>query len=116
MRRNAHTSHEKNISQKYFGWPRHKLFRARVPGSMKILISNVHKRSGLLSQRYREFYGKDNDDILVVYGTTLQFNPSFDKDIIERALAEDPERYGAEYLSKWRDDLFCTIPMPSAGR
>jgi hypothetical protein len=38
-------------------------------------------------------------------GTTLQFNPSFDEDIIERALAEDPERYGAEYLSKWRDDL-----------
>jgi hypothetical protein len=37
-------------------------------------------------------------------GTTLQFNPSFDEDIIERALAEDPERYGAEYL-KWRDDL-----------
>jgi hypothetical protein len=34
----------------------------------------------------------------------LQFNPSFDEDIIEKALAE-PERYGAEYLSKWRDDL-----------
>src|SRR6201993_5211154 len=78
---------------------------ARVPGSMKILISSVHKRSGLLYQRYRDFYGKDNDDVLVVYGTTLQFNPSFDESIIEKALAEDPERYGAEYLSKWRDDL-----------
>jgi hypothetical protein len=53
---------------------------------------------------YRDFYGKDDANILVVYGTTLQFNPSIDKDIIERALTEDPERYGAEYLSKWRDD------------
>jgi hypothetical protein len=71
-----------------------------VPGSMKILISSsVHKRSGLLYQRYHDFYGKDNDDILVVYGTTLQFNPSFDEDIIERGLTEDP---GAEYLSKCR--------------
>ena len=41
----------------------------------------------------------------MVYGTTLHFTPSFDEDIIERALAEDPERYGAEYLSRWRDDL-----------
>jgi hypothetical protein len=73
---------------------------ARVPGSMKILISSVHKRSGLLYHRYRDFYGKDNDNIFVVYGTTLQFNPSFDEDIIERALVEDSERYGAEYLSK----------------
>jgi hypothetical protein len=43
---------------------------ARVPGSMKILISSVHKRSGLPYQRYRDYFGKDNDDILVVYGTT----------------------------------------------
>jgi hypothetical protein len=64
----------------------------------------VHKRLSLLYQRYRDFYRRDDDDILVVYGTTLQFNPSFDKDIIERALAENRERYGAEYLSKWRDD------------
>jgi hypothetical protein len=76
---------------------------ARLPGSMKILISSVHKRSGLLYQHYRDYYGKDNDDVLVVYGTTLQFNPSFDESIIEKALAEDPERYGTEYLSKWRD-------------
>jgi hypothetical protein len=37
--------------------------------------------------------------------TTLQFNPSFDEDIIGACVTEDPERYGAEYLSKWRDDL-----------
>jgi hypothetical protein len=65
----------------------------------------VHKRSGLLYQRSRDFYGKNKDDILVVYGTTLEFNPSFDEGIIERALTDVPERYGTEYLSKWRDDL-----------
>jgi hypothetical protein len=51
------------------------------------------------------------DDVLVVYGTTLQFNPSFDESLIEKALAEDPERYGAEYLSKWRDDLVVRAMM-----
>jgi phage terminase large subunit-like protein len=33
----------------------------RVRGSMKILISSVHKRSGLLYQRYNDYYGRDSD-------------------------------------------------------
>ncbi len=77
---------------------------ARVSGSMLILISSVHKRSGILYQRWKDHYGRDGD-VLVLRGTTLQFNPSFDEAIMPKALAEDRERYAAEYLSEWRDDL-----------
>jgi hypothetical protein len=42
---------------------------------------------------------------LAVMGSTRQFNPSFDQSIIDKALEDDPERFGAEYLCKWRDDL-----------
>jgi hypothetical protein len=35
----------------------------------------------------------------------LQFNPSFNAKVIERQLAADPQLYGAEYNSQWRDDL-----------
>jgi hypothetical protein len=69
-----------------------------------IMISSAHRRSGLLYQRWSNYFGQDKDDILVVRGTTLQFNPSFDAETIERSLAEDREKYGAEYLSEWRDD------------
>jgi hypothetical protein len=78
---------------------------ARVPGSMLILISTAHKRSGLLYQKWKDHYGKDDPDVLVVKGTTRQFNPTFSAAIIERQLASDPQLYGAEYLSQWRDDL-----------
>jgi hypothetical protein len=78
---------------------------ARVPDSMLIMISSAHKRSGLLYNRWREYYGRSNDDILVVCGKTLDFNPSFDASIIERDIARDPQRYNAEYNSIWRDDL-----------
>jgi hypothetical protein len=78
---------------------------ARMPGSMSILISTVYRRSGLLYQRFKDHYGKDSDDTLVVKGTTEQFNPLFDSRIIARQLAEDRPRYAAEYLSEWRDDL-----------
>jgi hypothetical protein len=78
---------------------------ARVPGSMSIMISTVHKRSGLLHQRVKDNFGKASDDTLVVLGTTQQFNPLFDAKIIARQIEEDPQRYSAEYNSIWRDDL-----------
>jgi hypothetical protein len=78
---------------------------ARIKGSMLILISTAHKRSGLLYQKYRDAYGRDDPHTLVVKGTTLQFNPLFDAKIIERQVAGDPALYRAEYFSEWRDDL-----------
>jgi len=78
---------------------------ARMDGSMSILISTVHKRSGLLYQRFKDHYGRDSDDTLVVRGTTMQFNPLFDAKTIARQIEEDPQRYNAEYNSQWRDDL-----------
>ena len=78
---------------------------ARIPGSMMILISSAHKRSGLLYEEWKNNFGHDNDDVLVVRATTLELNPTFDAKIIDQQLAEDPQLYGAEYLSQWRDDL-----------
>jgi len=78
---------------------------ARTPGSMLILISTAHKRSGLLYEKWKKYYGRNDDDVLVVRGTTLQFNPLFDAKTIERQIAEDPQLYNAEYNSIWRDDL-----------
>ena len=88
---------------------------ARCPGSMKIMISSVHKRSGLLHQRYRDFFGKDDEGTLVVYGGTRDFNPAFPQSVIDKALAEDPQRYGAEYLSRWRHDLSTWLDRPLLG-
>jgi hypothetical protein len=78
---------------------------ARIKNSMLILISTAHRRSGLLYQKWRDAYGKNDPEVLVVKGTTLQFNPTFDAKIIERQIASDPQLYRAEYLSEWRDDL-----------
>jgi hypothetical protein len=47
-----------------------------MPGSMKIIISSVHKRSGLLYEKVREYHGKPDPDTLVIVGTTLQLNLS----------------------------------------
>jgi hypothetical protein len=77
----------------------------RFPGSLKIIISSVHRRAGLLHDKFAQYYGKNNDNVLVVLGTSMQFNPTLDAEEIDRQLALDPEKAGAEYLSRWRDDL-----------
>jgi hypothetical protein len=78
---------------------------ARFPGSLKIMISSVHRRAGLLYDRYARYFGRDDDDVLVVLGSSLQFNPTLDAAEIDRQLAADRERAAAEYLSQWRYDL-----------
>src|SRR5262249_53612149 len=55
---------------------------ARMPNSMLVLISTAHKRSGLLYERWKNFYGKDDEDVLCVRGTTLKFNPNFNQRVI----------------------------------
>jgi hypothetical protein len=78
---------------------------ARIQGSMLVLISTAHRRAGLLYERWKTYYAKPDDDVLVIRGKTLQFNPTFDERAIAKALANDPQLYGAEYNSEWRDDL-----------
>jgi hypothetical protein len=48
--------------------------------------------------------------VLVVKGTTRQFNSLFDQRVIDKDLAEDYARFSAEYLSEWRDDISSFIP------
>jgi hypothetical protein len=78
---------------------------ARWPNALKIMISSVHRRAGLAFSRWKAAFGKEDDDTLCVVGGTLQFNPSFDRKVIDRDLKRDYERASAEYLCKWRDDL-----------
>ena len=65
----------------------------------------MYRRAGLLYDKVPKHFGRDDDDVLVVLGTSLQFNPTLDAAEIERQLALDPEKAGAEYDSVWRDDL-----------
>lgn len=78
---------------------------ARVKGSMLVMISSAHRRAGLLYDKWKACFAQPDDDVLVVRGTTTQFNPTFSQSTIDKALALDPQRYAAEYNSEWRDDL-----------
>ncbi len=76
-----------------------------LPNSMLIGISTPYRRSGLLYEKWQQSYGKSDNDVLVIKGTTRQFNENIRQSIIDAALARDPDAAAAEWLAEWRTDL-----------
>lgn len=78
---------------------------ARFRGSMLVAISSAYAQRGELYEYFRRCYGVDDPRVLVVRGTTRDFNETFPQDVIDHALAADPAAAAAEYLSEFRTDL-----------
>ena len=60
------------------------------PGSMIIGISSPYRKIGLLYQKFRDHYGKDDSKVLVIKAPTRLLNPLIDQSVIDEAMAEDP--------------------------
>ena len=78
---------------------------ATIPGSMLIGISTPYRRAGLLYQKWKDYFGVDDDDVLVVHGASRAFNPTLPQSIIDDALKRDPAAARAEWEAQWRDDI-----------
>ena len=76
---------------------------------MLIGISTPYRRTGLLYQKHRDYYGQDDDDILVVQGATTTFHPSLSQSEIDAAIADDPEAATSEWEATFRSDLACFL-------
>jgi hypothetical protein len=78
---------------------------ATLPEAMLVGISSPHKRSGLLYDKWKDHFGRDDDDVLVIHAPTLVLNPTVDPHVINDALARDPQVAAAEWLAEWRTDI-----------
>jgi hypothetical protein len=73
--------------------------------AMLIMISSVYRKAGVLYDRWSKFYGVNDENTLVIQGTSRQFNPTIDQSVVDDAMADDAAVAGAEFQSIWRDDL-----------
>jgi hypothetical protein len=76
----------------------------RVPGSILVLASSPWARRGVLYDAWKKHFGVDGDSTLVVRGSTLALNPTFDRATIDAAFADDPISAATEYGGEWRSD------------
>jgi hypothetical protein len=82
-----------------------------LPGSMIIGISTPHKKSGLLFNKWKASFAKDDDHVLVVQPPSRTLNPTLPAEVIARATEDDPVVAAAEWNAEWRDDIAGFITM-----
>jgi hypothetical protein len=85
-------------------------YRACIPAlaaanGIWIGISSGYRKIGLLYQKWKDHYGVSSDDVLVIQGSTEQFNPTIDKAVIARAMKADPEAAISEWGGAFRNDI-----------
>lgn len=78
---------------------------ATLPGSMLIGISSPYRRSGLLYNKFKKHFGRNDDEVLVIRAPTTALNPTLDIAIVEKALEDDPAAARAEWLAEFRTDI-----------
>jgi hypothetical protein len=80
-------------------------------GGVMILASSVYRKIGAMHARWKRDHGNDDADALCWLAPSAVMNPSLRSSLIEAAVAEDPERARAEFLSEWRTDLSDFLPL-----
>jgi hypothetical protein len=86
------------------------VYRAVMPAmsttnGMLVAISTPYRKLGLLHQKYRDHFGQDSDDVLVVQGSTQTFNPTMSDETIAAQRQADPTAAPAEWDALFRDDI-----------
>jgi hypothetical protein len=90
--------------------PDTEIFRACAPAlaascGMWIGISTGYRKLGLLYQKWRDHFGKESENVLVVQGASETLNPTLDPNMIERAKVADPETAESEWGGAFRADI-----------
>lgn len=78
---------------------------ATIPGSLLLLASSPYSRRGVLWQRFKRDYGRDDARVLVWKAPTKTMNPSLPAELIQEAYEDDPASAAAEYGAEFRSDV-----------
>jgi hypothetical protein len=89
---------------------------ATIPNSKLLVISSPYARSGILYEHHRDYFGKEDPDILVWQSDTRTMNPMITQELIDRERAKDPTAAGAEWDAQFRSDIesFLTLDAINA--
>jgi hypothetical protein len=68
-------------------------------------ISTPYRKVGLLAQRHKDFFGQNDPDVLVVKGTSQQFNPTLSDATIAAQRLADPTGAISEWDAEFRTDV-----------
>ena len=76
-----------------------------IPTSMLLVASSPYARRGVLWENYKEYFGTDNEDILVWQAPTWVMNKSITEDDLADDFRRDISSAKAEYGAEFRTDV-----------
>ncbi|MBA7496829.1 hypothetical protein ES702_07438 [subsurface metagenome] len=77
---------------------------ATIENSKLLCLSSPYSRTGIMWEAFRDYYGKDDDEILVWRAKTRDMNPTVSQLMIDRAFKRDPAASEAEWNAEFRKD------------
>ena len=80
-------------------------------GGLLMLGSSVYRKRGYMYRKFRELHGNEDSEDICWFAPSSVMNPQLPQRVIEKALAEDSRKAGAEFLNIWREDLSDFIPL-----
>ena len=78
---------------------------ATILTSKLIVISSPYARHGVLYEQHRDYYGTDDDEILIWQAPTRTMNPTISEKLIHRELVKDPSAGRSEWYALFREDI-----------
>jgi hypothetical protein len=79
-------------------------------GGLMILASSPYRKAGALFNRWRDYFGRDDAEVMVWQAPSRVMNETIPQEIIDNAMRDDPARAKSEYLAEWREDLSDFVP------
>ena len=80
------------------------------PNPKLIKISTPYMRSGILYDDFKNYFGKDSEDVLLWKSSSALMNPTLKAGRLEREKRLDPERYMREFEAEFVEDLEAFLP------
>jgi hypothetical protein len=80
-------------------------------GGLLLLGSSVHRKRGYMYRKFKQLHGNDDGYDLCWFAPSSVMNPKLPPHVVDKALAEDAHRAGAEFLNRWREDLSDFLPL-----
>lgn len=74
------------------------------PNARLISISTPYAKSGYFYNIYKEHFAKDSDELVFV-APTVEMNPTYSQETINRLIARDEARFRSEFYSEFRSDI-----------
>src|SRR5262249_46294260 len=69
------------------------------------------RKRGLMHRMWKQLHGNNDSEDICWLAPSTTMNPLLPASVVSKALANDPHRARAEYLSIWREDMSDFVPL-----